>query len=301
MDLWFLHVANQTLIHPTVDGVMAMLTIGSLLVFPLVGWGLVRAQRQRLGWTLLAALLGSLLFTLLFYYLALRPRPSDVRLLLPTPPFPAYPSGHTAMAFSMVVVLALAVRRWWVTVLAVVLATLVSFSRIYLGHHYPSDVVGGAVLGSALGASVYGLFYGGHSLVARLQWLVWTQIAIVFMGTQMAYLDLLPGGLLRWPYADKVLHGLLFGAVVFWLNLWLMDRRFTYRHWSVPLAILIPFTLALLEEGAQAFSPLRNSDITDLASDLIGMLCFWWLSKQLLAREPTDDLPLGEPGNLAIS
>ncbi len=300
MDSWFLQLANQTLIHPTVDGVMAMLTIGSLFGFPLVGWGLIRTQRRRLGWTLLAALLFSLLFTLCFSYFALRPRPSDVRLLLPTPPFPSYPSGHTALAFALVMVLALAVRRRWVTMLASVIAILVSFSRIYLGHHYPSDVIGGAILGSAIGASVYGLVYGGHSLVARLQWLVWTQIAIVFMGTQMAYLDLIPNGLLRWPYADKVLHGLLFGAVVFWLNLWLLDRRFTYRRWSVPLAILIPFTLALLEEGAQAFSPLRTADVTDLASDLIGMLCFWWLSKQLLARERIDAPPLGEPGNLLI-
>lgn len=300
MDSWFLQLANQTLVHPVLDGVMVTLTLGSLLAFPLLSWGLICHQRPRLGWTLMAALWFSLLFTLLFSYLALRPRPVDVRLLLPTPPFPAYPSGHTALAFALATVVALVRRRWWVTASALAIALSVSFSRIYLGHHYPSDVLAGMVLGSAIGASTYGLGYGGHSLLARLPWLVWTQIALVFMGTQMAYLDLIPSGLLRWPYSDKVLHGLLFGAVVFWLNLWLMDRRLTYRGWSVPLAILIPFTLALLEEGAQAFSPLRTSDVTDLASDLIGMLCFWWLSKQLLAKERTDNSAVGEPANLPV-
>ncbi len=289
MDLWVLHGFNRLLVHPLLDGVMVALTIGSLLVFPLLGWRLVGTERQRLGWTLLAALLFSVLFTLFFYYLGDRPRPTAVRLLLTTPPFPSYPSGHTAMAFAVVMVLALAVRRWWITVLAAIFALAVSISRIYLGHHYPSDVLGGVVLGCAIGASTYGMSYGGPSLVARLQWLVWTQIAIVLIGTQMAYLDLLSAGLLGWPYSDKALHALLFGAVVFWLNLWLRDRRVIYRGWAVPLAILLPFTLALLEEGAQTFSPLRSADLTDLASDLIGMLCFWWLSRQLLIKELTSE------------
>lgn len=297
MDLWILQVVNQLLIHPTLDSVMMVLTIGSVVAFPLFAWRLIGTRQPRLGWTLLAALGASLLLTLIFYYLALRPRPTDVRLLLPTPPFPSYPSGHTAMSFALVVVLALALRRWWVTGVALLIAVAVSLSRLYLGHHYPSDVVGGLVLGCAIGASTYGMSYGGQSLVARLQWLVWTQIAIVFLGTQMAYLDLLPNGLLRWPYADKVLHASLFGAVVFWLNLWLLDRRVTYRGWAIPLAILIPFTLALLEEGLQAFSPLRSADVTDLASDLFGMLCCWWLSRQLLLREQAIP-PLGTPDNL---
>lgn len=282
MDRWFLQVVNQAFVHPGLDWLMVAVTVGAVPGLPLVGWLLMRRQRVRLGWTLLTALGCSLCLTLLFYYLALRPRPTDVRLLLPTPPFPSYPSGHTAAAFATVAVLALASRRWWVTSLAVASALLISLSRLYLGHHYPSDVVGGAVLGLAVGASVYGVRHGGTTLVARLQWLVWTQAAIVFVVTQMAYLDLLPKQLLAWPLSDKLMHGLLFGAVVFWLNLWLNNRPIAYRGWSFPLAIVLPFALALLEEGLQAFSPLRTADLTDLLSDLLGMFCFWWLSVRLL-------------------
>lgn len=282
MDQWFLQVVNHAFVSPGLDWLMVALTIGAIPALPLVGGVLIWRQRPRLGWTVLLALACSLSLTLLFYYLALRPRPTDVRLLLPTPPFPSYPSGHAAAASATVAVLVLALRRWWVTVLAVVGALAISVSRLYLGHHYPSDLVGGAVLGLAVGASVYGLRYGGKTVVARLQWLVWMQVAVVFLGTQMAYLGLRPTPLLAWPFSDKVLHGLLFGAVVFWLNLWLNNRHLVYRRWSIPLAIALPFGLALLEEGLQAFSPLRTADLTDLLSDLIGMSCFWWLSTRLL-------------------
>lgn len=67
--------------------------------------------------------------------------------------------------------------------------------------------------------------------------------------------------------------GCFAGAVVFWLNLWLNNHSIAYRSWSFPLAIVLPFALAVLEEGLQAFSPLRTADLTDLLSDLIGMYC----------------------------
>lgn len=288
MDRWFLDLTNQTLVHPVLDMLMVAITVSAPLLLPLLGWVLIRRQQPRLGWTLLLALLVSGLFTLLFYYLALRPRPTDVRLILPTPPFPSYPSGHTATAFATAAVLASSLRRRWVTLSAFVGAALVGYSRLYLGHHFLSDVIGGAVAGVAIGASIYGLRQES-SLVARLRWLLWPQIAVVLIVTQMAYLDLNPKWLLAWPYSDKVLHGVLFGAVVFWLNLWLNDRRVDYRGWSAPLAIVIPFTLAFLEEGAQSFSPIRTTDITDLASDLVGMVSCWWLSNRLLRGEMSRD------------
>lgn len=285
MDQWLLHLINQQWVHPVLDWLMVAVTVGALPGLPLLAWGLARRRHASLGWTLLLALAGSLLLTLLFYYLALRPRPIGVRLLLPTPPFPSYPSGHAAAAFATVMVLALAIRRWWVLPSAVAGALLICYSRLYLGHHFLSDLFGGAVLGAATGAAVYGLRHGGAAWLARLQWLVWLQMAIVVVVTQMAYLDLNPKPLLAWPYSDKVLHALLFGAVVFWLNFWLMDRRLACGRWPLPLAIVLPFTLALLEEGMQTFSPLRTADWTDLLSDLTGMVAFWWVSYHLLREK----------------
>lgn len=57
----------------------------------------------------------------------------------------SFPSGHTATSFAAALVLARAVpRRAW---LFYVLAAAIGFSRIYVGVHYPLDVLGGALVG----------------------------------------------------------------------------------------------------------------------------------------------------------
>ena len=106
-------------------------------------------------------------------------------------------------------------------------------------------------------------------------------IAIAVLVSLMAYLDLLPMQLLRWHYADKVMHFLLWGSLALWLNLWLGGRSWQIAKHTLPLAIFFPFSLALIEEGFQSLSPLRSADVSDLAADLLGMLCFWWLSQRL--------------------
>ena len=93
---------------------------------------------------------------------------------------------------------------------------------------------------------------------------------------------------MQWPFADKVMHFLLFGAVVFWLNLWLKGRTIRFGVWGIPVAILLPLTIALVEEGAQAFSPIRSVDVYDLISDLAGMLFFWGLSYKVFRPVLTD-------------
>jgi hypothetical protein len=49
--------------------------------------------------------------------------------------------------------------------------------------------------------------------------------------------------------------------------------------------VALPFSLAAIEEYFQRLSPLRSSDLTDLASDLGGMLVFAALSAALLRLE----------------
>jgi VanZ family protein len=97
----------------------------------------------------------------------------------------------------------------------------------------------------------------------------------------MAYLGYLPQALLRWPYADKFLHFLLFGGVAFWLEFWLRPSTQARRSLlaAVPLAILVPLAIAALEEGVQSFSSLRTADWGDLTADLAGMVVFWRLSQ----------------------
>jgi len=66
---------------------------------------------------------------------------------------PSFPSGHTAFAFSMVTILGHQYPRWRIPFY--VGAGLVGLSRIYLGRHYASDVMMGAVVGTITGTVVW--------------------------------------------------------------------------------------------------------------------------------------------------
>src|SRR5918996_1174469 len=61
---------------------------------------------------------------------------------------PTFPSGHTSIAFSTATTLTLEFKKWYVVVPAYVWAAGVSYSRLYLGEHYPSDVISGAITGA---------------------------------------------------------------------------------------------------------------------------------------------------------
>lgn len=60
-------------------------------------------------------------------------------------------SSHAANLFNMAVFSSLLIRRRWFTVFMLFWAALVSYSRIYLGVHYPGDIVCGAMLGVLAG------------------------------------------------------------------------------------------------------------------------------------------------------
>jgi membrane-associated phospholipid phosphatase len=60
----------------------------------------------------------------------------------------SFPSGHTAEAFATATSLTLISHKWYVAVPAYTWASVVGYSRLYLGVHYPSDVFAGALVGT---------------------------------------------------------------------------------------------------------------------------------------------------------
>ena len=93
--------------------------------------------------------LTSNLVTALLKYAVQRDRPPAVVLdpkpLMEVPTTSSFPSGHASTSFACAYVISRLAPR--LTVFVYVLAALIGFSRIYVGVHYPLDVLAGAVLG----------------------------------------------------------------------------------------------------------------------------------------------------------
>lgn len=81
-----------------------------------------------------------------------RPRPfrlrNDVTLLIPKPRDYSFPSCHTMSSFTSAIILACINKSFGYA--AIPLAGLIAFSRMYLYVHYPSDILGGVVLGAVI-------------------------------------------------------------------------------------------------------------------------------------------------------
>lgn len=61
---------------------------------------------------------------------------------------PSFPSGHTSDAFSLATSISIAYPKWYIILPSCSWALAVSYSRMDLGVHYPSDVLAGAIIGA---------------------------------------------------------------------------------------------------------------------------------------------------------
>lgn len=168
MDESILLAINQGWAHPLLDALFSLVSQRHAFGFPLLVlilvllWWRLDGAGIRLWCVLLAVIvLGDLVGNLL-KHLLLQSRPCSelpaVRLV--TTPFAiacnpephGMPSNHAVNFFSAAMFVAGMLRSWrWGLALGVV-AVVVSLSRIYLGVHYPSQVLMGAGLGLAIGA-----------------------------------------------------------------------------------------------------------------------------------------------------
>ena len=105
-----------------------------------------------LGITLLAGLTISYYVTAVLKILIARPRPfiafTNVILLGPMEKSYSFPSNHAVTAFMAA---SLLISRFRMRALFYSLAVLAGLSRIYIGVHYPSDIIGGAIIGLIIG------------------------------------------------------------------------------------------------------------------------------------------------------
>lgn len=127
-----------------------------------------RRYRKQGFMVLIGLLIGLILGNGLVKNLVARQRPcwinSDFPLLIPNPKDFSFPSGHTQASVIAATILTMYNRRWGIIVIP--LAVLIAFSRLYLYVHFPTDVLGGAVMGFIIGS---GTFIAGKALHKRIE------------------------------------------------------------------------------------------------------------------------------------
>ena len=152
MELEILH-AIQELHTDWLNAVMILVTTlgNGGIIWIALSLVLVVPKRTRVcGFTMMGAMLLSfLLGNLLLKNLIARPRPfvadPSVTLLIPKPGEYSFPSGHTLNSVTAATVIFLYFKKAGIG--AYILAALIAFSRLYLFVHYPTDIIGGILLG----------------------------------------------------------------------------------------------------------------------------------------------------------
>jgi membrane-associated phospholipid phosphatase len=182
-------VSIQAVHNPALDGFFNALTFMGeaefyLLVFPLIIWAFNKSIGQR---AVFLVFFGLTLNNAWLKELFGHPRPyewpsvdtSPVLKLNDAARDPGLPSGHTMASLTLWYYLAYHFKKRWLWILATVLFVLISFSRVYLGVHFPTDLLGGAIVGLIMLL----LFIKFENRLVNILWAqsVWLQVGLAII------------------------------------------------------------------------------------------------------------------------
>lgn len=152
-DRWLLTIINPGLLSQYITPIMIFITLfgGWIFITGFMVALLIRMRRKAVPIVIVVVI--SLVFTYFLKELFARPRPffTVPEVIFFSCSFgPSFPSGHMtrisaiAGAFSKI-------YSGWIKYLMILLSIFVGFSRLYLGVHYPSDIIAGGIIGYLVG------------------------------------------------------------------------------------------------------------------------------------------------------
>lgn len=162
--LWFQNVVRNEVLTPIMNGITYLGEFGGAFWIALCLIMLIWKRTRKVGIaTAISLVMTGVISNLIIKNLVNRARPYDViegfdHVSYHIPSDSSFPSGHAAAAFAFCIALFLTLpmimevkKARLIGALFLVLAFLISLSRIYLGVHYPSDVLAGVLLGILYG------------------------------------------------------------------------------------------------------------------------------------------------------
>jgi len=159
-DGYLFYVINRNIQNSIFDFIMPFITeAGSAYLITAAGLFLLISNRKKLkslGFMILSGLAVSETVSTILKGVFARPRPAfvieNIRLLCHKSYTGSFPSGHTTLFFTVAAIIVSAYPRTAPIVFA--LAIVAGFSRVYVGAHFPTDVIAGAVLGLLIGGII---------------------------------------------------------------------------------------------------------------------------------------------------
>ncbi|MED4204933.1 undecaprenyl-diphosphatase [Neobacillus mesonae] len=147
--------------HPFLDGLMAGVTNNALMIYAIVLlliWFFGKDQYKKT--VVYAAITGAfaLLINFIIGHMYFEPRPfvsHKVNLLVDHAADASFPSDHTTGAFALALAVLFVHRKIGIGML--LFAFLTGLSRIYVGHHYPFDILGSIIVSLVISTVVYKL------------------------------------------------------------------------------------------------------------------------------------------------
>ena len=193
----------------------------------------------------------------------------------------SFPSGHTQTFATTSTTIAKKLKKVWVAIIVGILIALVAFSRMYLGAHYPSDVVVGAVLGVTIAI-------GGSILFDKVKNKKWLYLGTILIQVPFVIFFLIKPDV---EYEDFFKS---FGMIVGFLLAVMFEEKYAPLEYNVGtgkkvLRVLIGVALALIvKEGLKLIFVSNLLGVTLLLEALrYGMLIFAtlgigpWIFKKL--------------------